>query len=250
MNKSDFKTEFFNAVLQVAKMEGFSILRWTRSSSHMYLKKEMQDGLLKVTIYLDNKYLPRTEGWFTVYYPITNNLLFEQIGIELPRSLEDKEGWRCATNSFGKQLSILGMLDEKHSTGTSFDLSEKGLREAVDFVRSYYFETGARLVQSNSNSIEDMDTLINGHTSSLGYPEEYVRLPYFMYTPFQAITGTALACILKRDDRQRLVECHVKNIDDWTEEDQYILAKIVNHYIGEGILKPSTQLDAALKYLK
>ena len=131
----------------------------------------------------------------------------------------------------------MGLLDDRHNPATSFELSEQGLKEAVDFVRENYFETAARLVASETDTMVKMDSLINGHLVSLDYPDENIRLPYFMYTPFQAIAGTVLACMFMRDDRQRLVEYHVKFMDDWCEEDQYVLTEVVNYYVDQGVLE-------------
>jgi len=250
MNKSDFKTEFFNAVLQVAKMEGFSILRWTRSSSHMYLKKELEEGLLVVTLYLDNKYLPRIEGHFAVYHQTINELLFKQILLDENKVTPDKEGWRCAANDFGSLLSGTGVLSTDHRSGTSFELSDTGFREAIDFVKQYYFELGANLVAAHLCTLKKIDTLINSHIESMNYPDEAVRLPYFMYSPYQAITGTLLACIHVRSNRQKLVEYHTEDIENWSGKFQNVLAKIINYYVGEGVLSPTPKLNAALMYLR
>lgn len=249
MDKPQFREQFFTRVLEIAAAEGFTAPKWKKGVTSIRFSRKLSHGEMTARLLLDSKYLPRVEVYFNVCYPAVTEVLFDNVGIERPNFLGDGEGWPCASSRFGDFLCEQGFLEQKHATGTSFQLSESGLEEAVAFVQRYYFEQAARMIASDTDTLEKMDALINGHLESLGYPDEVAIIPYCMYLPLQSITGITLACMLMRVDRQQLAECQLYYLENFILADQLAIAKIVNYYLKEGILSPTPKLNTALKYL-
>jgi hypothetical protein len=249
IKKPDFRAQFFTRIQEIAAKEGFTFPKWKRGATRVDFIKPLTDGAMRANMFLDSKYLPRVEVYFHVYYPAVSEVLFDRIGIERPNFLKDDEGWRCASSRFGGFLVKKGLLEQEHATGTSFQLTDRGLEEAVAFVQRYYFELAARMIASDTDTMVRMDSLINGHLASLGYPDEVPIIPHCMYLPDQSTTGIALACILMRDDRQQLAECQLYYMENFHKLDQIAIAKILDYYVNEGMLTSTPKIKEALKYL-
>jgi hypothetical protein len=268
-DKQRLKQLFIDELQKLILSHGFKVLDMSsKGDSFVYFILELPKGNCVFACLLSSKYSLRLSCTCRISYLEVDRLVHD-IGIKMPfeegwacvhailasylnevRPLADKSGW----GSFGaKLMNIIKEMpskpylpDNSKTYDPLFDFTEQGMGQAVTFVYECFFKQAVLPIIEETDTIQKTDALINDYIARSGFANDLRKRPHFMYTPIQSITGTILSCMLLRNDRQKLVEYHVREYHDMAPRYQEALQILIRHYVDSDVLSKSLALEKIL----